>query len=617
VNHPLTFELGVALSGDKVRLTGEALYSGHRIGLDQPVAVDFGETLTLKAPRVSVADGWTALDATMAPDAIGIDMTLKDLDLALFNLMRPGLVQEGVANGRIRAGWRRGRTERLAASLSLSAISFRQAGLVSLEEPTRYAAELSARTQDNELVFTGSVSTGQELIGKLDAHLPYDFDPDDRRFRIRESAPLSASVNWQGDVRPLWRIAGRPDHILEGGIDGTLSVTGTLENPVFSGGLELADGRYEYLPLGLIASVEQLSISGDEDQIKLVALEATDGEGGRLSGSGAFDLSAELSFPGILTFSLTDFRAARLDVLQGTVSAGLSYERAASGARLEGQVTTGKMNVTLPKELPISVVELDVIEINGLADDNEAQGVLSRQQPTRLDVTIRVPERFFVEGRGLTSEWRGDLHLGGTTEDPRLTGEIGLKNGYLSFGSKKVDLEEGRLEFRGKKGLDPDVALSARYTARTIDATMTVSGTLSAPEWTLQSVPELPEDEILSRILIGRSASELSALQMAEIVAAANTLRGSGGTDVVGRLRRGLGLDTLSIGQDHEDDDQKTLISGGKYLRDNILLELETVPANSEAAARLEVELTDNIAVETEAGLKQGARLRLKWFWEY
>lgn len=228
-----------------------------------------------------------------------------------------------------------------------------------------------------------------------------------------------------------------------------------------------------------------------------------------------------------------------------------------------------------------------------------------------------MPDRFFVEGRGLFSEWRGDLTLGGTTADPRLAGDIILRNGFLQFGGKKIDLEQGQLGFRGRRGFDPDLSLSARYVASTIDATMSVSGSLSAPKWTLSSTPELPEDEIMARILIGRSVAELSAIQVAELASAINTLRGSRGTDVLGRLRRGLGLDTLSIERDEESEEGHTLVSGGKYLRDNIYLELETTPASNEAAARLQVEITKRLAVETEVGLRQRGRLRLKWFWEY
>ncbi len=146
---------------------------------------------------------------------------------------------------------------------------------------------------------------------------------------------------------------------------------------------------------------------------------------------------------------------------------------------------------------------------------------------------------------------------------------------------------------------------------------MNLSGTLSAPTLKFQSVPELPEDEIMSRILLGRSVSELSALQVAELAAAANTLRGGKGSDIIGGIRRKLGLDTLAIERTEDEGEGKTLVSGGKYLRENIFLELETVPANNDAAARLHVDIAKNIALETEVGLQQTSRFRLKWFWEY
>lgn len=622
VQHPLSFDFVLKPAENQIDLTGEAYYAGHRIGADESIRVGFVGPLNLQAPRVSIGDGLMALSAVLSADNIGADMTLTDIDLGLVNLAFPGMVKHGQASGHVKATWQRGRTEKLDVSLALSGMTFQGGGFVGLQAETAYNAEISAQTQPATILLMGAVTAGNVEVGTIKGNIPYRFDPDTRLFEIRAGAPLSGSLNWQGGVDPLWHLLGVTDHNLDGDIKGVLSVDGTLEAPVFSGSLELDGGRYEYLPLGLVASIDRLSIAGNDQQIRLDTLEATDDSGGRISSQGAFDLSSRLTFPGRLTIRMQDFQVARLDSLQGKVSADLVYERSETGDVLKGEVTTGRLNAFLPKELPVSVVELDVVEIGREDDDADSTVPVmnSRQKlgkPTSLDVAIKVPDRFFVEGRGLFSEWRGDLTLGGTTADPRLAGDIILRNGFLQFGGKKIDLEQGQLGFRGRRGFDPDLSLSARYVASTIDATMSVSGSLSAPKWTMSSTPELPEDEIMARILIGRSVAELSAIQVAELASAINTLRGSRGTDVLGRLRRGLGLDTLSIERDEESEEGHTLVSGGKYLRDNIYLELETTPASNEAAARLQVEITKRLAVETEVGLRQRGRLRLKWFWEY
>ena len=57
----------------------------------------------------------------------------------------------------------------------------------------------------------------------------------------------------------------------------------------------------------------------------------------------------------------------------------------------------------------------------------------------------------------------------------------------------------------------------------------------------ITSSPELPEDEILSRFLFGRSLSQISPVQALQIAAAIRSLSGGDGTGVIDRLRnRGL-----------------------------------------------------------------------------
>lgn len=316
---------------------------------------------------------------------------------------------------------------------------------------------------------------------------------------------------------------------------------------------------------------------------------------------------------------MEDFRVARLDEFRGDASASLVYERTETDATLSGSVKTGPMRVKMPKELPRSVVEIDVIEINGA---EELAGLTTQNQPvknrpTNLSIAVEVPGRFFFEGRGLKSEWQGDLLIAGTSDDPEITGSMNVRDGSFTFGSKAFELTEGLLTFRGGKTIDPDIAVTAVHTTPNLEAQLRISGPSSAPEFALTSTPVLPEDEILARILLGKSVSDLSAFQLAELVVAMDTLRGGGSFDVVGKLRRGLGLDTLSFGRTEGEDENATTVTGGKYLRKNIYLEVETSTASSETATRLKIDLTKNLLVETEVGPRQGSSLKLKWFWDY
>jgi len=601
-----------------VDITFTGAYGDVGAAAEEAVMVRWGgqEDLRLDMPRLELAGGTVKAAATVKGHDMSVSAEARGLAMSMINLARPGSVEAGTVDADINFN-REGGSEVGKATLAFRDLTLPRWRLAAA--PDTYAGGLTATMQGGTLSFEGTMVEAGVEFGRLTGRLPYERLPDSRAYAIRDGAPLAMDLVWQGDVAPIWLLARRPEHMLTGRLDGRLTLSGELSDPHFDGDLNLRDGHYEYDPLGLVADIEVLHVTGTQDHIELAELRANDTEDGVLTGKGRFELSSKLSFPGRLTAELENFRVARLDELYGKASASLVYERTETDATLSGRVRTGPMRVKMPKELPRSVVEIDVIEINSL---EELEGLTFakepvKNRPTQLAIAIEVPGQFFFEGRGLKSEWRGDLSLGGTSDEPAITGNMTVRDGDFTFGSKVFELTEGVLVFRGGKVIDPDIAVTAVHTTPNLEAQLRIIGPSSAPEFTLTSTPALPEDEILSRILLGKSVSDLSAFQLAELVVAMDTLRGGGSFDVVGKLRRGLGLDTLSFGRSDGEDESATTVTGGKYLRKNIYLEVETSTASSETATRLKIDLTKNLLVETEIGPRQGSSLKLKWFWDY
>lgn len=601
-----------------LNMTFSGTYGDVAAAAEQPINIRWGgvRDLLVEIPRIDLAGGTVAASGSLSGRDMAVSLEARGLAMTMVNLARPGSIESGTLDASI-AFNREGGAEVGKVKLDFGDVTLPRWRLAAA--PDVYAGTLAATMQDGTVTFEGTMSEAGTEFGRLSGSLPYERLPDSRAYAIRDGAPLAMELVWQGDVAPVWTLARRPEHMLTGRLDGTLTLSGELSDPHFAGDLNLRDGHYEYDPLGLVADIEVLHVTGTQDHIELAELRANDGEDGVLTGKGRFELSSKLSFPGRLEATLENFRVARLDELYGKASAGLVYERTETDATLSGTVRTGPMRVQMPKELPRSVVEIDVVEING-ADELEGleyERKPAKNRPTQLAIAVEVPGQFYFEGRGLKSEWRGDLYLEGTSDEPSLTGNMTVRDGSFTFGSKVFDLTEGVLTFRGGKAIDPDIAVTAVHKTPNLEAQLRILGLSSAPEFTLTSTPALPEDEILSRILLGKSVSDLTAFQLAELVVAMDTLRGGGGLDVVGKLRRGLGLDTLSFGRADGEDENATTVTGGKYLRKNIYLEVETSTASSETATRLKIDLTRNLLVETEIGPRQGSSLKLKWFWDY
>ncbi|MEO6361164.1 MAG: translocation/assembly module TamB domain-containing protein, partial [Sphingomicrobium sp.] len=112
------------------------------------------------------------------------------------------------------------------------------------------------------------------------------------------------------------------------------------------------------------------------------------------------------------------------------------------------------------------------------------------------------------------------------------------------------------------------------------------------PEINFASVPQLPQDELLSRILFGTSITNLSApeaLQLASAVAALQS--GSGSLDPINALRRAVGLDRLRILPADVATGQRTAIAAGKYIRRKLFVEVIT-DGQGYSATRIEYQIT-------------------------
>jgi translocation and assembly module TamB len=136
-----------------------------------------------------------------------------------------------------------------------------------------------------------------------------------------------------------------------------------------------------------------------------------------------------------------------------------------------------------------------------------------------------------------------------------------------------------------------------------------IRGTAAKPEITLTSSPSLPQEEILSQVLFGSSASQLSGSQTAQLASTVTALATGGGFDVLGSLRQFAKLDRLSFGGDEVSG---MTVAGGKYISDNIYLEV--VGGGREGpSAEVDWRIKRGFSLVSQIGGQFGAKLAVRW----
>ena len=192
-----------------------------------------------------------------------------------------------------------------------------------------------------------------------------------------------------------------------------------------------------------------------------------------------------------------------------------------------------------------------------------------------LDLTLSAPNRVFVRGRGLDAERGGEIALRGTTA--------------AIVGSGALNLIRGRLA---------NLHIVATNESDGVSTSVVIEGRADAPVVRFTSSPEMPQEEVLARLLFGRGLQNISALQAARLAAAVATLAGRGGEGIVGNLRKAFGLDDLDLATDAEGG---TTLRAGKYLSDNLYTEVE-VDQDGKSRINLNLDIRPGVTAKGTLG---------------
>jgi len=271
--------------------------------------------------------------------------------------------------------------------------------------------------------------------------------------------------------------------------------------------------------------------------------------------------------------------------------------------------------------LPAEIVDLEAVEEGagpaaaaalppGVAKDRRFQ--------LPLDLTVEMPRRVFLRGRGLDSEWAGTLAVAGTVEQPEVKGKLEMVRGQIAALGKTFKFERGIVDFVGGDTIDPVLDMKAEHAGKDLSVTVQVSGRASDPSISFGSSPDLPQDEIISRLLFGKTTTQLSAFEAAQLATTAAELSGGGVSGgMLEGLRKLLHVDVLRIETVGEGDAASTGITAGTYVTEEIYVGATQGTAAESGTVEVEVEVSPHIFIDTEVDQTGESNVGIKFKWDY
>ncbi|WP_137177865.1 translocation/assembly module TamB domain-containing protein [Roseomonas sp. AR75] len=640
--------LDVALSGTanevqaEARGTVRALEDGaRRVDLAALRATAQGETIRLAAPTrvtlrpngaVEIAattialprNGTLRAEGTWGPERADIRATLAALNLAGFAPLLPDVNPAGTVTGEARITGP-------VASPEITA-NLRGTGLRAGPDAARALPPGELRL-DLRRTGAGLLTADADLrLGpqqRLNATARFPQGPG-------AEAPFEATLNGNIDLAALSSpfLSAGADRVT-GRLTLGLRASGTPGNPVLGGEARLANGSYRNGVYGVNISQLAGTLRPDGQRLRADLTGRTSGEG-RLALAGTI-APFEAGLPVDLQVTATNAQPVASDLLRATLDADLRLQgQATNGATLSGPIRIRRAEIRIPESLPGGIRTLDPVREIGTPPGRAPRparpatqpGGTAPSSPIALALTVEAPRNVFVRGRGVDAELGGQLAIGGTIAAPDINGELTMRRGDVTVIGRRIAFDRGVLDWNG--GLLPELDLRATSQAGSVTARVEITGSPTQPQIVFSSTPELPQDEVLARLLFDRPLRQLSPFEIAQIAQVLAGAAGLPGGDAAGgfleRIRQTLGLDRLAVGSESEraarntsaEDRSGATLEAGRYVADGIYVGVRqgTEPGSSRVGVR--VDLGPRLRLDAETGDREsGNRVGLSYEWEW
>lgn len=282
-----------------------------------------------------------------------------------------------------------------------------------------------------------------------------------------------------------------------------LNISGTVQDPLLQGRVEVADGAISYIDLPSGLSNMNGTLTFNQDRLQIETLTAR-------TGGGSLNLGGFITyFRRVPTFDLTiqgqDVRLRYPPGVSSTANADLRLVGSTQSATLSGDITVTKLAVTPGFDFASYLERSKQSSAVPTADS-----LLNR---LKLDVHVTTTPELQMQTALAKLTGDADLRARGTAAKPVLLGRVDILEGEINFNGAKYRLERGDVTFNNPVRIEPILDLQATTHVSDYDITIGLNGTPDKLSVNYRSEPPLPSADIIALLAMGRTREESVALQ--------------------------------------------------------------------------------------------------------
>ncbi|HSX80381.1 MAG TPA: translocation/assembly module TamB domain-containing protein [Candidatus Saccharimonadia bacterium] len=408
-----------------------------------------------------------------------------------------------------------------------------------------------------------------------------------------------------------------------------LRLTGTLQHPQVSGTLRVNDGALQLTTTGVRYKDIQVQLVCTGNRLELAQAHAQSGEG-------TLDLTGGAESVGLtlrrlnLDLQMQQFTLMHTPALEAVVSAAVALRGSLDEMLATGTVTVAPARVQVSGKLGggLDVVQPWQLTVEGVYGSGTQQATPetvapeARPRPTlpflRADLQLELPHNVWVRSPGTALELSGALTMTKELGEPFvLGGTVETVRGFASFYSGRFAVDQGRVTFTGTPEINPVLDMTVTRAVSGYAVSIHVSGRAKSPQLHLSSIPDLPQADIVTLLVVGKTTDRLTASERSGLSNHAQQIVGNVATGELEQLlAKPLGFDTLDIQTGDKLGNGK--VSVGRYITQDIFLSYER-QLGDEKGDKVGVEYSINrhLKVKGSSGNTGDSALDILWRIDY
>ncbi len=441
---------------------------------------------------------------------------------------------------------------------------------------------------------------------------------------ISQITPFSLNLEAEGKIDPYMHLLYNDSTNLTGDVKIALNLSGQINTPRIQGSIDLYNGAYESLSSGSTFHNIQAHLEGDGSKIVLKNFSAENTKSGSITASGVIDVDKNKDFPFDLQIHPSQLFIMESDYANISASGPLKLIGTRKKAKLQGNLTVDTAVIDMDGALPKQIKSVEVKYIN-LKEGEELPQYLETPSPLstiEFDIKLQFPGKVLIEGKHLTSEWKGAVAITGTPTDPLLNGDLRVMRGEYNFNGKVFNLTQGSIHFAGSPGKKTSIYVVASKEIDRIKADIIVKGPTNKLVVSFRSNPPLSQREILSYILFNRGIADITPDQGDQLSQSFISLNESEQTsssdDFLTRIRNNIGIDRLDI-TSNDSENKDLALQVGKYITEGVFVSINKSISDIGNRLAIEAKIHKNLKAqaEVEVGGDAQGKVSLKWKKDY